>query len=122
MWKSSDFIKHETTRKHQNHLLGNINVACKEFTCEFCQKNYKSRNGLWKHNKKCTKETQSTNVIVKDNSDYLTNLVIEVVKIAPAPLRRMKTKSCGRLPSRFLLTNNKGILYNAHTKKLYKEI
>ena len=78
--KSSDFIKHETTRKHQNHLLGNINVACKEFTCEFCQKNYKSRNGLWKHNKKCTKETQSTNVIIKDNSDYLTNLVIEVVK------------------------------------------
>ena len=75
--KKSDFIKHSATRKHARNLAGDENVAAKEFTCETCHKKYKSRNGLWKHNKHCK---GAINIGVKDNSEYLTNLVIEVVK------------------------------------------
>jgi hypothetical protein len=83
--KNSDLIKHESTRKHARKLAGDEKIAAKEFTCEICQKIYKSRNGLWKHNKQCNlilndENTQTINVVVKDNSEYLTNLVIEVVK------------------------------------------
>ena len=71
--KKSDFIKHSATRKHARNLAGDENVAAKEFTCETCHKKYKSRNGLWKHNKHCK---GAINIGVKDNSEYLTNLVL----------------------------------------------
>ena len=51
--KHSDFIKHESTRKHAKKLSGDKNIAVKEFICDICQKIYKSRNGLWKHSKQC---------------------------------------------------------------------
>ena len=54
--KKSNFTKHLLTSKHKT--LINVNessqkVAAKLFTCNFCNKNFKSYVGLWKHNKKC---------------------------------------------------------------------
>tara|TARA_Y100000389_G_C17459934_1_gene520942 strand:+ start:1505 stop:2653 length:1149 start_codon:yes stop_codon:yes gene_type:complete len=41
--------------------IGNGNI----FTCENCKKKYKTRNGLWKHNKTCNKDC-----VVIDKAEY----------------------------------------------------
>jgi uncharacterized C2H2 Zn-finger protein len=52
-----DYIKHTLTAKHKR--LTSINTMETECTpinilkCDKCFKAYKSRVGLWKHNKKC---------------------------------------------------------------------
>jgi hypothetical protein len=79
------------TSKHQK--LTNINKNSQEscekiahtnendFTCDNCDKIYKSRVGLWKHKQKCE---SNINVICNNiditNVQMLTNMVFEVVK------------------------------------------
>ena len=85
--KHSDFIKHESTRKHAKKLSGDKNIAVKEFICDICQKIYKSRNGLWKHSKQCaiddfTKTNSDETLmmsILKDNTEFK-NIVLDIVK------------------------------------------
>ena len=50
--KKGDYNKHLLTAKHKNLTIANKNVACC-FICASCSKQYKSRVGLWSHNKKC---------------------------------------------------------------------
>ena len=66
--KKSDFNKHNLTRKH----LINISLTNKVakgvfFECIFCNKEYKSRVGLWYHNKKCN--SLLTNVVIDNTED-----------------------------------------------------
>jgi hypothetical protein len=63
--KKYNWQKHILTLKHKKSSVGNIdgkkvakngekwqkNIVI--YTCEFCEKIYESRNGLWKHKKKC---------------------------------------------------------------------
>ena len=91
--KHSDYTKHILTRKHTNNTLGDKKIAIKEFICEFCNKTYNSRNGLWKHNKICNvnilQETDEQNepvmndhilgIFIKENTDFK-NLILEIVK------------------------------------------
>jgi hypothetical protein len=67
-----DFNKHLSTRKHQNNMsLTIVNEPSSELhTCSVCDKNYKSRVGLWYHQKKCTPK----------------NEVAEPVALPPAPV------------------------------------
>ena len=59
-----DFNKHILTSKHKKLTIVNtidINIPqniinCVKFTCKKCNKEYKSRVGLWKHNNFCLKE------------------------------------------------------------------
>jgi hypothetical protein len=85
--KESNFLKHLSTRKHLSvsrgdkkmpkkcqtlNLINNIDF----FYCDKCKKEYKSRNGLWKHNKLC-------NVIKNTHSDdglCLKKMFINVVE------------------------------------------
>ena len=94
--KKSSFDKHLTTRKHI--ALTNVNIELTENVslqrCNTCIKEYKSRVGLWKHNKTCINtiedkdngdDTPSENMIVPTTKSeneiiQLTSLVIEVVK------------------------------------------
>jgi hypothetical protein len=55
--KKSDWDRHIITRKHQNQQKS-TNVQSfsnndKKFECEYCNKKYKERSGLWKHKKSC---------------------------------------------------------------------
>jgi|UniRef100_A0A6C0DG99 hypothetical protein len=56
--RKSSFDKHLMTAKHSVNATFNTKVAksCKNifYTCEICNKKYKSRVGLWGHKKKCT--------------------------------------------------------------------
>jgi hypothetical protein len=58
--RKSSYNKHCDSIKHKKGDLetsGNISDAkscAKTLTCENCEKTFKNRSGLWKHNKKCT--------------------------------------------------------------------
>ena len=84
--RKSSYDKHILTAKHQKLSVVNISLtqSCEKdenndkFLCQYCNKEYQSRVGLWKHKKRCnTNETT-----IESNSDVkvLTNLVLEIVK------------------------------------------
>jgi hypothetical protein len=59
----SNYKKHVLTRKHI--LNASLNEKYSDYTCEFCNKTYKNRNGLWYHKKKCN-VNNGGNEIVSD--------------------------------------------------------
>ena len=52
--KQSNYVKHLVTSKHKKLTNNeNDNKNAKLFECVLCSKQYFSRVGLWKHDKKC---------------------------------------------------------------------
>ena len=94
--KKNDYDRHILTQKHVANALGDRKSAQLDFTCIFCKKEYKSRNGLWKHNKTCMDSnkniTHYENIIINNDENHseldpsnneikiLTDLVLELVK------------------------------------------
>lgn len=64
-----NFNIHKSTAYHKNMVFGNqtelAETKTSNFACIFCEKKYKNRSGLWKHNKTCLKQNPN---------DYLTNI------------------------------------------------
>ena len=57
--KKSSYDNHLLSAKHKKSIIGDVLVTklCPEkYRCEKCNKNYDSRNGLWKHSKNCFNE------------------------------------------------------------------
>jgi hypothetical protein len=56
--KKTDYSRHILTMKHKNNILTTDNNKKneKKYECE-CGKEYNDRAGLWRHKKKCMKET-----------------------------------------------------------------
>ena len=59
----NDYRRHTTTRKHKAHdILTNLEHTPSTlsnnliYKCRHCSKDYKSRNGLWYHEKKCAQQ------------------------------------------------------------------
>ena len=78
-----DYNKHLSTAKHLANTLGNNKSP--NNVCNVCNKNYKSRNGLWKHKKKCFNENETENKpvpVVSSSNDnkVMTELMVEIVK------------------------------------------
>ena len=69
--KKSDMTKHELTRKHQNRTNRTQNVAESKLMCEYCNKEYKARNSLWYHERKCKIERQNEKTLEHAKSPYL---------------------------------------------------
>jgi len=75
--KKSNYTKHLTTLKHKS--LTNLTEKDKkkrDYICSQCSKEYKSREGLWYHKKKCLTKPENNPMEMA----FLTNLVMEVVK------------------------------------------
>ena len=73
-YKNSEYIKHLLTPKHIGNASGNKKSPDFEFQCEKCCKIYKSRKGLWSHNKKCDNGYKYHNVF----NSTIPNLQIDV--------------------------------------------
>jgi hypothetical protein len=69
-FKKSDMSKHELTRKHQLRTTSQ-EVAEVKFICQHCNKEYKARNSLWYHERKCVIENKSKNQLEPEKSPYL---------------------------------------------------
>jgi hypothetical protein len=85
--KLSNYNKHLSTGKHNVDI--NVNIFKQEefetqqkFQCENCGKEYKARNGLWYHNKKCQglKEPTVAEVFANNNTQQLTELILKMVE------------------------------------------
>ena len=95
--KKSNYEKHLSTQKHifntVNKSSNNKNAtAYSVLKCEYCNKPYKSRVGLWYHNKKCTGDKNmfeassigslsniEINTIISDNEEFK-KIILEIVK------------------------------------------
>jgi len=82
--RKSQWQRHLLTHKHKQVTIGDVTVP--DHTCQFCNKNYNSRNGLWRHKQICKfyeKSSKSSKKVPDDKpSDLsqLTNLVLDVVQ------------------------------------------
>jgi hypothetical protein len=78
-------VANENTKKLQNgsEKLQIVAKSCDNtiFACEFCDKEFAHRSGLWKHKKKCNsgKDNQSINAI-QPGAQITTELVMELIK------------------------------------------
>jgi hypothetical protein len=75
---SSKFLltQHLSTQKHKKHIKQRLATPKYEeikFRCEYCNKEYKQRSGLWRHKKKCNINNNNNN----NNNDL--KQVIETV-------------------------------------------
>ena len=84
--KNSEYIKHLLTAKHIGNASGNKKIS-DTYTCKLCDKVYKSRKGLWGHNKKCNEITTNNTIIEHTETvspegeiKNLTTMVIELMK------------------------------------------
>ena len=85
--KNSNYLNHLNTRKHlanTQELLGDVKNAT--YNCSTCTKQYKSRNGLWKHSKTCISieklnaaNDYTIQAILSDNEQFK-KLMMEMVK------------------------------------------
>jgi hypothetical protein len=77
-----DYKKHLQTNKHKNKVntkkeLNKLSI----YMCEICNKQYKTRNGLWKHNKKCNNEKiKEENEKNNNENEELMNMVKSLIK------------------------------------------
>ena len=88
--RKSSYDKHIHTAKHKqltevnNELTETCeNVAnCCDFFCQICNKEYKSRVGLWKHKQKCKPKEESDGEVEDEvkKTDELTELVKYLMK------------------------------------------
>jgi hypothetical protein len=84
--RKSSYDKHVLTSKHKNKGLVSTSLTesceksekCCEFVCQHCNKEYKSRVGLWKHKQTCKPIEESYDEDKK--SDELTELVKYLMK------------------------------------------
>ena len=77
-----DYNRHLLTRKHKMEADGSIKKP-QTYLCSFCNKEYRSRGSLWKHEKNCNKipTNKSENIDIHSSEvDALTNTIMELVK------------------------------------------
>ena len=76
--KKSSYDNHQLSSKHTNRIKGNVlethwkqNMPklcdLKNLSCENCNKAFKNRSGLWKHNKKCSTNKNCAPIDEKNN-------------------------------------------------------
>ena len=82
--KVGDWKRHLLTAKHQKDVKGDVLVTLGDanyifYICDLCKKSYTSRNGLWKHKKKCshsnihdiTNKDELIMMLVKQNTELI---------------------------------------------------
>ena len=90
--RKSNIDKHFLSDKHKNMTFGDNGDKKKQISskkkqefddknvCENCNKQYISRNGLWKHKKTCNVEEKSTSLVVKEDTIEKDQLILMLVK------------------------------------------
>ena len=75
--KTGDYKRHISTDKHKKltlaNGLGDAKAIKHQYICQNCNKEYNSRNGLWKHKKTCimadNTETEGDNTIISNTNN-----------------------------------------------------
>uniref|UniRef100_A0A6C0KG23 C2H2-type domain-containing protein n=1 Tax=viral metagenome TaxID=1070528 RepID=A0A6C0KG23_9ZZZZ len=76
-YKKTDFTRHLSTRKHKLMVSGDKkNEKNEKNICNLCNKEYKSRNGVWRHKQKCNNTNTEILKEEKGKVETLTELVL----------------------------------------------
>ena len=80
-----DWKRHIVTKKHCKRILLPLalpkdNWHNEKYICETCEKKYVSRNGLWKHKKKCLPKDKEVIMLLMKENHELKNMMMEVIK------------------------------------------
>ena len=99
-YNKKDFSKHILTKKHIRNIsatFSNNSATEKSLVCEFCDKPYNDRTGLWRHKKNCDQSQKKSHVeepsdkqlimmLIKENSELrkeqsdIKEIILEIVK------------------------------------------
>lgn len=118
--KKTDYKRHMNTQKH----MFNISTTTfngkneKTFICNNCNKVFKERSGLWRHNKKCTENSEDTSVLeefisddkIKDKDALVLHLLKQNVDLQKSLIEMSKEKS---------ITNNTNNNFNNTTNNSF---
>ena len=102
--KKSSYDNHKLSAKHQKGIKNNVletfgnenmpKLCHSKYSCEFCDKDFNNRSGLWKHKQKCLTEKDISNkdvnnkgldekdlimMLINDNKDFK-QLILDVCK------------------------------------------
>ena len=122
--KKGDWSRHIGTKKHKkcHNVTENepfLHQKTSNYICSNCEKSYITRNGLWYHKKKCANTIitpQNENSVVADasNNEFLTNLVLELVK-SNTKLQEQMLEICkNNQPSSIITNNSHNKTFNLH--------
>jgi hypothetical protein len=124
--KKNDWERHILTKKHIGNSSGNKNSSNNIFTCEICNKIYKSRKGLWSHNKTCIIKSEDKDkdkdkvkdkvieLLIKENSEFK-NIVLEIVK-SNSELQKQLVDVCKNSNTTNIINNNSNSNNNSNNK------
>ena len=118
--KKGDYKRHIATSKHINLTQSNtiLHQNTSTHNCLNCNKNYKSRVGLWNHKKKCTKIKNEENIndqFQEINPDLILNIIQQNQEFKDLLIEQNKTII--ELSKNINTTNiNNSINNNSHNK------
>ena len=89
--KHSNYMKHLSTRKHMEETARKSEEIARKsdeseeidmfpYKCVNCIKQYKNRDGLWKHNKKCIEPVENVNTLKDGHIDTSNKLIYDLLK------------------------------------------
>ena len=133
--KESDYMRHMNTSKHINRTNLNIlnETATPEnahviYKCKKCNKEYKARNSLWYHEKKCNSTPENITIDIEDpepteksvpgSMDFSSDLILELLKQNQEfkELILEQNKQMLEISKDRSITNNNNITQNNHNK------
>jgi hypothetical protein len=108
--KKNDYDRHVSTQKHKNNILttDDNEKHAKKHTCDYCEKEYNDRAGLWRHKKKC--QEINDDVQQDDNSDK--DLIMMLVKQNSELLEVIKNGTHNTTNSHNNTTNSNNKTFN----------
>jgi hypothetical protein len=110
--KKGDWTRHLTTAKHLNLTSDNKNLhtfTSNSYSCTNCDKIYKSRVGLWNHNKKFHNK--------KEDDDLTDKQLIRLLMKENAEIKILMTEVCKKMQQPTNTTSNMNNSHNnSHNK------
>ena len=106
----SNYDKHILTPKHQDNIKIEKNANEKCIKCKNCNKTYKTRSGLWYHEKTCTFQEVEKEPQQEDNFDFK-NMFMDLMKQNEEFKKIMLEQNAKMLE----LANNQSVTNNNNT-------
>ena len=106
----SNYEKHILTPKHQDNIKTEKNENDKCIKCKNCNKTYKTRSGLWYHEKTCVFQEVEKDLPQEDNFDFK-NMFMDLMKQNEEFKKIMLEQNAKMLE----LANNQSVTNNNNT-------
>ena len=113
-YKKTDYERHKLTQKHNNNKDATNGNTKNEniYICNFCEKKYVDRTGLWRHKQKCNNEINNLKTNLKNKSEVSDKDLIMMLLKQNTELIEQNTE----LVKNGIIYNNNTTNNNSHNK------